>query len=357
MNDFNIIHRQEVNIDGKSDLSSWDKITAVTEAKPAKSLETLIQINEISNEKLKISLRRLSLAESEIQQLKEKLEETHSINQNLQEQIFIFKEKDKASKATIGELQERNEIIKIQLDMLTQREHELKNEVSRLKKYQDKINTQVKPYFKQLKEYSRNLEQQTVKISELNEHKEVQIKELKEQIGNVIRNFQIQSDLIAQKNEKTLLHYEEEIAKFQEELKKIQEHNSSLISRNEDLEHYHQKYLETENKLIEIERYAQDRKSALELTISTHEDKIKQLSRHEFKLETEIADLKLTTKTLIAENTDLKQKLMDTEKQLESMKYLWDQKNNENSKLKSSLESLERINVELSRSLTLKNKA
>ena len=39
-----------------------------------------------------------------------------------------------------------------------------------------------------------------------------------------------------------------------------------------------------------------------------------------------------------------------------SMKYLWEQKNNENSKLKSSLESLEKINIELSKNLTAKNK-
>lgn len=356
MNDFNIIHRQEVNIDGKSETASWEKSSPISDTKQAKSLETLIQINEIANEKLKISLRRLSLAESEIAQLKEKLEETHGINQNLQEQIFIFKEKDKAFKASATELQERHEIIKIQLDMITQRECELKNEVIRLKKYQDKINTQVKPYFKQLKEYSRSLEQQTIKISELNEHKEIQIKELKEQINNVIRNFQIQSELIAQKNEKSLLHYEEEIAKFQEELKKIQEQNFSLSLRNEDLEHYHQKFLETENKLIEVERQSFEKKTALELSLSTHEEKIKQLTKKEFKLETEITDLKLTTKTLILENTDLKQKLFDTEKQLDSMKYLWEQKNNENSKLKSSLESLEKINIELSRSLTLKAK-
>ena len=336
-------------------MDTYNSLPSKEETKANKSLETLIQMNELANEKLKVSIRRLSYAENEIEILKNKLKELEANNQNLQDQEFINFEKEKARNAQLKQLQDENEILKIQHSLITSRELDLRNETHRLRKYQEKINTQVKPYFKELKEYSKNLELQIQKISEVNERKEVQIQDLKNRVSDMIDNFNFQIETEKTKNEKVISRYEEIVSQNHQDLTKQKENIHFLNSKVEDLEHYHQKFLETENKLIEMERFFSEKRIQYEKTTQDLNDKIAALQRLEYKYETENKDLKLTTQKLFDENTKTKEDLFNTEKQLESLKYLWDQKNSELIKYKQAMDSLEKINIELSKNLSSKN--
>lgn len=336
-------------------MDTYNSLPSKEETKANKSLETLIQMNELANEKLKVSIRRLSYAENEIEILKNKLKELEANNQNLQDQEFINFEKEKARNAQLKQLQDENEILKIQHSLITSREVDLRNETHRLRKYQEKINTQVKPYFKELKEYSKNLELQIQKISEVNERKEVQIQDLKNRVSDMIDNFNFQIETEKTRNEKVISRYEEIVSQNHQDLTKQKENIHFLNSKVEDLEHYHQKFLETENKLIEMERFFSEKRIQYEKTTQDLNDKIAALQRLEYKYETENKDLKLTTKKLFDENTKTKEDLFNTEKQLESLKYLWDQKNSELIKYKQAMDSLEKINIELSKNLSSKN--
>ena len=85
MSDFSMIHEQEVNIDKSPESTfNWSKNFQCDQT-PSRSVETLIQMNELANEKLKISLRRLSIAESDIFNLKEKIKENEE--NKLQEKL------------------------------------------------------------------------------------------------------------------------------------------------------------------------------------------------------------------------------------------------------------------------------
>ncbi|MBN8537112.1 MAG: hypothetical protein J0M15_08660 [Deltaproteobacteria bacterium] len=336
-------------------MDTYNSLPSKEETKANKSLETLIQMNELANEKLKVSIRRLSYAENEIEILKNKLKELEANNQNLQDQEFINFEKEKTRNAQLKQLQDENEILKIQHSLITSREVDLRNETHRLRKYQEKINTQVKPYFKELKEYSKNLELQIQKISEVNERKEVQIQDLKNRVSDMIDNFNFQIETEKTRNEKVISRYEEIVSQNHQDLTKQKENIHFLNSKVEDLEHYHQKFLETENKLIEMERFFSEKRIQYEKTTQDLNDKIAALQRLEYKYETENKDLKLTTKKLFDENTKTKEDLFNTEKQLESLKYLWDQKNSELIKYKQAMDSLEKINIELSKNLSSKN--
>lgn len=336
-------------------MDTYNSLPSKEETKANKSLETLIQMNELANEKLKVSIRRLSYAENEIEILKNKLKELEANNQNLQDQEFINFEKEKTRNAQLKQLQDENEILKIQHSLITSREVDLRNETHRLRKYQEKINTQVKPYFKELKEYSKNLELQIQKISEVNERKEVQIQDLKNRVSDMIDNFNFQIETEKTRNEKVISRYEEIVSQNHQDLTKQKENIHFLNSKVEDLEHYHQKFLETENKLIEMERFFSEKRIQYEKTTQDLNDKIAALQRLEYKYETENKDLKLTTQKLFDENTKTKEDLFNTEKQLESLKYLWDQKNSELIKYKQAMDSLEKINIELSKNLSSKN--
>ncbi len=336
-------------------MNTYNTLPTKEETKANKSLETLIQMNELANEKLKVSIRRLSYAENEIESLKNKLKELEGNNQNLQDQEFINFEKEKTRNAQLKQLQDENEILKIQHALITSREAELRNETHRLRKYQEKITTQVKPYFKELKEYSKNLELQIQKISELNECKEVQIQDLKNRVADMINNFNFQIEAEKTKNEKIISRYEEIVSQNQIDIAKQKETILFLNSKVEDLEIYHQKFLETENKLIEMERFFSEKRIHYEKTTQDLNDRVAALLRLEYKYETENNDLKLTTKKLFDENTKTKEDLFNTEKQLESLKYLWDQKNSELIKYKQAIEALEKINIELSKNLSAKN--
>lgn len=347
MEDYNIIHGQAVNVDSLNSPESTS-FHETTRNSNSKSLETLFQMHELANEKLKISLRRLSLSENEIEQLRRQLKELEEKNQSLHDQIYLSNDKEKKLKISFQQMSEQVEIYKVQYEMIATREEELKLEVARLKKYQEKINTQVKPYFKQLKEYSKSLETQNEKISSQLEHKDVQIIELKNQLGEVIKNFQFQTDIDRRKFENTLNHYEEQVSELSNNLRDLKEQNKNLESKIQEHEDYHQRFLETENKFIELERFFKQKREEFETELSYKKSKIQELTRNEYKYFTESEDLKLSIKTLIEETKILKENVSNKDKQLETMQFLWEQKNNENEKLKSAINSLEKINIELS---------
>ena len=168
MDTTNLFHSQAIHTDKKNNevgtLSATLTPNRVQKNNNSMSLETLLSIQDQNNEKLKVTLRRLSIYENEIQDLKKKIEEHSHEKSVLGDQIFVLREKDKASKATIQELTEINEVLDVKNGMLTEKNQAQFIEISRLQRYQEKIKTQVKPYFAQLKDYSKSLEIQHKRV-------------------------------------------------------------------------------------------------------------------------------------------------------------------------------------------------
>lgn len=359
MDTTNLFHSQAVHTDKKNN-DSGAKVTLTPNRNTQKnnanslSLETLLSIQDQNNEKLKVTLRRLSIYENEITELKKKIDEAAHEKAILNDQIFVLREKDKASKVSINELTEVNEVLEVKNSMFEEQTHVQSNEIQRLQRYQEKIKTQVKPYFTQLKDYSKSLEAQHKKVVDQVAQKELALRELRTQMNELIKNYQAQIDSDNMKMSKITSSFEDEIQSLKTELKETNAkllHSEQISAENQQ---YYNRFLESENQKIELERILQNKHNELVFITDDYKIKEAELRKLNYKHDAENKDLKITLNILSKENQELSQKYLDIEQQLESMKFLWNQKNKETDKLKSALSSLENINLELSKQLNSK---
>ncbi len=351
MDTTNVFHSNAVHIDKKTTESSTKRPLIPNNQH---SLETLLSIQDQNNEKLKVTLRRLSIYENEIHELKKKADEFNHEKSNLGDQIFVLRDKDKASKAAIESLNEQLEILDVKNTLLNEKVHTQTLELNRLHKYQEKIKTEVKPYFSQLKDYSRSLEQQHKRVVDNLEQKELALKELRKQMNELVKNYQAQMDTDNLNLSKVTESFESEIFTLKNEISDLQnrlELSERMAAQNQE---YYNRYLESENQRIELQRQIDVKNQELITTTESFKIKELDLKKFNYKHDSENKDLKITLNILNTENLELTQKYLDIEQQLESMKFLWNQKNKETDKLKSALESLETINLELSKQLNAK---
>lgn len=351
MDTTNLFHSNAVHIDKKTNESS-----TLRKLNPSNqhSLETLLSIQDQNNEKLKVTLRRLSIYENEIHELKKRVDELQHEKSNLGDQIFVLRDKDKASKMSIESLNEQIEIFEVKNKLLSEKIQTQNLELSRLQKYQEKIKTQVKPYFSQLKDYSKSLETQHRRVVDNLEQKELALRELRAQMNELIKNYQMQIDSDNMKISKITESYESEIYNLKYEVDELNTRLTQTEKVSVQNQEYYNRFLEAENQKIELERIIENKVHDMNVASENFKIKEQELRKFNYKHESENKDLKITLSMLNKENQELSQKNLDIEQQLESMKFLWNQKNKETDKLKSALESLENINLELSKQLNQK---
>jgi chromosome segregation ATPase len=365
MDTTNLFHSQAVHADKKTNDTSLNsafdrQASSLTPNRNQKSgnslsLETLLSIQDQNNEKLKVTLRRLSIYENEIQELKKKIEDHNHEKSVLSDQIYVLREKDKASRLSIDELAELTEVLEVKNTALTEKTQTQFLEIQRLQRYQEKIKTQVKPYFAQLKDYSKSLETQHKRVVEQLEQKELALRELRGQMNELIKNYQAQIDSDNMKISKITESYESEIHQLKNELADTQNKLDFTEKQRDENQEYYNRFLDLENQKIELQRVIENKQATLSVMAEEYKAKELELKKFNYKHESENKDLKITLNLLSKENQDLAQKNLDIEQQLESMKFLWNQKNKETDKLKAALESLENINLELSKQLNSKS--
>lgn len=348
MDTTNFFHTQTVHIDKKIAEGSPKRMLAPNNQH---SLETLLSIQDQNNEKLKITLRRLSIYENEIQDLKKKADELNHEKSNFGDQIFVLREKDKAAKLQIQSITEHCEILEVKNKLLLENIQAQSSEVNRLRRYQEKIKTQVKPYFLQLKDYSKNLEHQHTHLAEQLDQKELALQELRAQMNELIKNYQTQIDSDHLNISNITEAYEGEIHTLKNDIDELNRRLEFSEKESAQNKEYYNRFLDSENQKIELERLVERKSQEIADLAENFKSQETDLKRLNYKHETENKDLKITLSLLNKENEELTQKNLDIEQQLESMKFLWNQKNKETDKLKSALEALEKINLELSRQL------
>lgn len=312
------------------------------------TLETLFSQNEETLNRLKVSLRRQSRLENEVQQLKSDIEAYKSNNQSLQDQIFIHREKDKAWKKKLEEMDIENQILKEKDLALTQQNQTLTSETQRFQKYQEKIKTQVRPYIQQLKEYSRALEDEKKnKESELL-LKDSQLASLRQQMTDLIANLKAQIEIEQRNFYQATESYEQDRARITEENRILKEANVELEAKNSKLEGIFQEKNLLENTLIETQRSKETQKSQLESEVLRLQEINNQLHKENCKLNIEFQDLKEKVLSDTDRIKDLERSLLETQNQLEGLRYMWNAKNQEAERMKISLTSLEKLNLDLS---------
>lgn len=317
------------------------------------TVEALISQNEDLMARLKVSMRKLNLLEeenSEITKQNEGLSQNLSI---LNDQMLVWKEKENFWKTKNDQVLRELDVFKARFPDLVRMEQRLE----RLTRYQEKVKTHIKPYVQDLKTYAQGLHEQIQGLTMELEQRETDIAELKR---NLIGEKEKTEKNIAyyEKLQNQLVHeFENERALMTSEIASLRELNVALEEKAQLLDRALMRQDELENTVIALRRSKEE-------MIENHSQELADL-RHQN------SENLLLAQRLRIENDDQGQKLElaheqieklsaaknDLDAQMESMRFMWSQKSEENEKLKLAMASLEKINLELSQKLSDSRKA
>lgn len=315
------------------------------------TVENLISQNEDLMARLKVALRRLSLLETENQRLSEETNKTRLAQSSITDQILVWREKDNLWKQKFDQIEREKEV---QAERARAFQDKIKNmtaDLIRHEKYHERIKTQVKPYITQLKEYSRTQDLKVQELSDSLAHKEAQLRDIRHQIIEVTKNSRYQVESSEKKSQEMIQFYEEQIRSMSKELQSLHQAQEELEVRSTKLHVALERQDTLENELVNLKRSKEDLKDRLEGEISRLQERQSELIRQNQKLGVEHADMQIR----IVEDQERMQKLENDNRQyleqLESLRYMWTSKNEENEKLRIASASLERLNLELSQKL------
>lgn len=316
------------------------------------TIENLISQNDDLMARLKVTLRHLSQLELENKRLIEEAQSFHSLSSTYNDQILVLKEKDGFWKQRLENYEKENKVYKEKFEAVKNAYGEAHRLNSRYKKYHDKIRTQIKPYLENLKQYAKDLE---VKLSDFQlelSKKEAEMQDLRFQIIELSKNYKYQSELQQKNYEETINSYELSMTDLKRRCDFLQPLADELEMKNKKLHFYQEQAVGLENELIEYRRLKEQTIENLELELKKKSDKVEMLIGENKKLEMEAVDMKSKIMDDYQKVQTLEKEHFDLKHQMESLRYMWTKKNEENEKLKESLSSLEKLNIDLSNKIS-----
>lgn len=315
------------------------------------TVENLISQNEDLMARLKVSLRRLSILESENQKFADESNKARLSQSSVADQILIWKEKDALWRQKVDKLEKQKEIHTEKIQALYMKIQNMTAELARHEKYHDRIKNQVKPYISQLKEYSRT---QDLKLKELENslsQKEALLRDLRHQIIEVTKNSRFQLESSDKKNQEMVQFYEEQIQGLNRQVQILHQIQEELEVKTVKLHSALERQDTLENEVVTIRRAKDDMKERLETEMNRQQERMMELTRQNQRLGVEHADLQIRVVEDQQQIQKLEKENFQYVEQLESLRYMWNAKNEEHEKLKTAAAALERLNIELSQKL------
>jgi chromosome segregation ATPase len=312
------------------------------------ALEALFQQNEDLSVRLKVTLQRLSQFESSLSEETEKSQKLLQTQSSLQDQLMIWKEKERLWLEKIDKSELQIEQLNLKIPKYTQ----LQNEIQRYKKYHEKVKTQVKPYLQQLKDYSNNLVGEIRALHQELAEKEDMLTQKATRVLALETELKLQLGAHETAHEELNKVHAAEVKSLQSQIHAMKESLILLEARSERLDQALERQDELDNMLVVLSRKADDAEARL---ISETEGlrQTLQMTRNDLlKRNMQIEDSESKQAKAKEDNSLLHTELQAMNEQLTSLRYLWNDKAEENEKLKNSISALEKINQELSRKLS-----
>lgn len=371
---------------GFSSLSSLDFVPSKTnESHSSSSLMAVLSQNEELMARIKVLATRLSSQEEENKILQDQNNKIKKTLQTLEDHLCIWKEKEKhwqTKESQHSKMNQENEELQRSFNVLSDqiliwKEKEklwierssaiekryktieeqiphfqkLQMQAERSKKFQDKIKNQVKPYVKNLKMYAQALLAEVEQQKKLIEEKDFQLLNLQTEnlaLAEKISQAQAQNDSIINS---ALENIEKERTFLEKEIVSLRESNQSLRSKAVLLDRSLEKQDELENEVIAQRRQFDENlkkyREELDFIKKRHSEERQELASKRLELES-------VQNNLLSESSaklELEAKNQAIEEQLSSLRFMWQDRCNENEKLKQSLKALESLNEEMSRKL------
>lgn len=312
------------------------------------TVETLISQNEDLMARLKIALRRLSTIELENQKLQKSNDETHRRMALIEDQNLVFREKDRSWTTRLKEVENERDISNEKIQILANRQKELETDLGRYKKYHEKVRLQVKPHLEQLQQHTAQLEKKNQDLIADNESKAALIQDLRHQMAEITRNSRRQVELAESRVHEMIESYESSLAQSNLSLEALRSQNEELQQKAVRLSRSEHQRNEFENENIELRRSREEQRLQFTGEIRRLSEQLQGITKESARLKVENEEMREKILTDHKKIQDLQKSHLDLQSQLESLRYLWASRNEENEKLKLSLNSLEKLNVDLS---------
>lgn len=311
------------------------------------TIENLISQNEEMMTRQRTTLRRLATLEDLNQELQNENFQQKNQILNYSDQVQVLKEKDQAWKSKVDEL----EMEKDKLLLISKEFEKNQTEIERYRKYHDKIKYQVKPYIQSLKD-SRDQAQKELNDLRSQVHlRETQVKEMRLQMQEVLRQSKNQIDDMQRQNQGLIEHFEEQIQALKNERAHIERDYKEMQAKIQHMNKAQEKRAELENRVIELDRSKQEQKKQLEAEALRLQSKLNDLESFKTRYEIENQDLKLHIQDQHATKLRQDEELIQLRRQMESLRFMWNQKNEESERQKHSLDALEKLNYSLSQKI------
>jgi hypothetical protein len=328
------------------------------EISTSSSFQSLLAQNEDLAARLRVTLKRLSHLENQNKFLKDDAEQGHHQLQILNDQLLVWKEKEKIWLEKEGQFESQHRAAlnekELEISLLRQKVEKLsqaESENERFRKYQEKIKSTVKPYVQKLKSYAETLFQQTQELNSQLLNKEAYIDKLTLELAEIKARQETVLRKTEEEKSQLIQLFESQRSDLKNEIKSIREENETLNEKTRIFDRCLERQDELENLVVALRRSKEDIESKLEQEM----DSLKKTSQH---LSQEKILLQVNLKNKIDETLKLKEQLLQLEtsqaelqEQLTSLRFLWSQKSQECERATISLHALEKINLELSQKL------
>lgn len=305
------------------------------EIRSAKSstVEAVLAQNEDLMARLKVTLRRLTALEEENDRLRELQNHARTQISALSDQLLVWQEKE-------GFWLQKNQKLEADMAALKKRFPEfeyMEEKLERYKKYHEKIRTQVKPYIQQLKGYAQNLALEIRKLNDEIEAKEVRRLEVEKRLHQLRTDIDDRLRQQDEQNRQLVQIYEQEKDRLRLELNELRKINVHLEDKADRLDAALTRQDELENLIVALRRSKEE-----------DEEQIRALKKTTTQDRCRIEDLEAKLKAADEEINRHKHRAEQNEEQLTSLRFLWTSKSEEIEKLQVRIQSLEKINQELS---------
>ncbi|MCS6837954.1 MAG: hypothetical protein NZ480_03815 [Bdellovibrionaceae bacterium] len=145
------------------------------------TLEELIYQNEELTSRLRILIKKNVDFENEITELRKQLREKTDEILILQEQLAIYREKEKQTFDKVSQIKNyENRILQLE-----EKSHIQQRIIDRFQRYQERIKNQVKPYIHQLREYAKGLKEKNERLEQELESQHHHLQKMSEELKSL----------------------------------------------------------------------------------------------------------------------------------------------------------------------------
>lgn len=315
------------------------------------TFEAVISQNEDLMNRLKVSLKRLAILETENQRLSEESNRSRLTFSSVKSQVDVYKEEAQEWRTQVQEkeveIQRLSEINRA-LDDKSQKQT---IELQRFEKFQEKIKAQVKPYLTEMKAQNKILTSQRTELENQLSRKDAVLSQMREQMGQIVTHSKEQIQILERNLFETTRAYETQIHHYTEDQNSKQNRIKDLEDQVFRLQKRVEKMDSVENELVSLQRTYAEITHKYKTEIDRLQTEYSSVNRNLSDAVISNEHFKQDLQSLQNQKFELETRLRNQDEQLDNIRQMWSQKCDELEKLKMSMNALERLNLELSTQL------